>query len=63
MNKKTKTNYTAAKERARQRAIDWQSEFGEHSYSYGELAAYAAYFTRLGKRYGLLREFRENGII
>ena len=31
--------------------------------SYGELAWMQRYFTIMGKRYGLLKEFRENGII
>lgn len=30
---------------------------------FGELYEFGAYFERLGKRYGLLKEFRENGII
>ena len=54
--------YQVEKEKARQKAIDWQYEFSETSMSWGELAAYQAYFEAIGKRYGLLREFRENGI-
>lgn len=49
--------YQQGKERARERAIGWQH------YSYGELAEWADVFERLGKRYGLIREFKENGII
>lgn len=44
------------------RAIEWQLDYGNHNYSYGELADFCEYFRRLGKRYGLLREFHENGI-
>lgn len=57
------SRYTAAKERARQEAKDWQAAFSERSHDYQELAEAAAKFTRLGRRYGLLQEFRENGII
>ena len=55
--------YQRAKENARNKAIEWQYEFGNHNYSYGELAYYSGYFERLAKRYGLVKEFRENGII
>lgn len=55
--------YQKRKEAARQEAIDWQADFGNHNYSYGELAFYSDYFEKKAKRYGLLREFRENAII
>lgn len=54
--------YQELKEEARQIAIDWQIEASEQDYSYGELADYGEYFYKLGKRYGLLKEFRENAI-
>ena len=57
------SKYTRAKENARQKAMDWQTEYYNNNYSYGELIAFAEYFTRLAKRYGLTEEFRENGII
>ena len=50
-------------ENARQKAIDWQTDYCNNDYSYGELAAFTEYFTKLAKRYGLITEFRENGII
>ena len=56
-------NYKERKEKARNKAIDWQADFCNHSYSYSELADFSAYFEKLGRRYGLIREFRENGII
>ena len=60
----TKHNYyEKRKADIRQEAIDWQSDFCNHNYSYGELADFSDYFTRLGKRYGLLREFKNEGII
>ena len=58
----TKTTYETRKEMARQEAIDWQNDFCNHNYSYGELAEFGCHFEKLGKRYGLLKEFRENGI-
>ena len=60
--KNTKPTYEAKKGRARQEAIDWQNDFCNHDYTYGELAEFGYYFEKLGKRYGLLKEFRENGI-
>ena len=47
----------------REFAITWQSDFNKFNYSWGEVAEWGAFFTEYGKRYGLLREFRENGII
>lgn len=55
--------YQKRKEDARQEAIDWQADFENHNYSYGELAFYSNYFEKKAKRYGLLREFRTEGII
>lgn len=55
--------YQRAKERARDKAVEWQHKANNQNYSYGELAYWGEYFERLGKRYGLVREFRENGII
>lgn len=55
--------YQIAKEKAREKAIEWQLDFNNHNYSWGELAYYGAYFERLAKRYGLIKEFRENCII
>lgn len=54
--------YKELKERARQKAIDWQLDFPNHNYSWSELQIYQEYFYTLGKRYGLLKEFRENAI-
>ena len=55
--------YQKGKEKARNEAIEWQSDFAAHNYSYGELAYFSDYFETKARRYGLLREFRENGII
>lgn len=57
--------YKINKAKAIDEAIEWQSKMwgGEISPSYGELWETQQRFTKLGKRYGLLKEFRENGII
>lgn len=57
--------YQLGKAQARESAIEWQTEYfsGENGMSYLGIAKAQEYFTQLGKRYGLLREFRENGII
>lgn len=54
--------YTESKARARKLAIDWQHEESQRNMSYGELAEACERFNKLGKRFGLLGEFRENGI-
>lgn len=55
--------YRKSQERARDKAVEWQLDSGDQNYSYGELVYWQNYFTRLAKRYGLVKEFRENGII
>lgn len=57
------TKYQIGKMRREREAIEWQHDFENHNYSWGELAEWDAYFEKLGRRYGLLTEFRENGII
>ena len=54
--------YARKKAFARQEAIDWQNDFAKHNYSYGELCEFVEHFEKLGRRYGLLKEFRANGI-
>lgn len=54
--------YQRGKERARAQAIEWQHTAPENL-SYGELAEAADHFTELAQRFGLVREFRQNGII
>lgn len=57
-----KNKYQRAKENARNKAIEWQLNFDGMCLSWGELAMFQDYFEKLGRRYGLLAEFRENGI-
>ena len=55
-------NYKQQKEKARQQAMEWQIWACDECLSIMELATWACYFEKLGKRYGLLKEFKENGI-
>lgn len=57
------TLYRRYKANAEYSAIEWQNDFANHNYSYGELAEWQAHFEKLARRYGLLKVFRENGII
>ena len=56
------THYQKAKAAAREKAVEFSNTCGEMNLSYAELAEIGNEFYRLGRRYGLLREFRENGI-
>ena len=56
------STYQEKKKKAREKAIEWQERFAEQSISYEELAIARSVFEQLGRRYGLLTEFRENGI-
>ena len=58
-----KLTYSEKKAKIREEAISWQRDFSNHNCSYGELAEKQAYFEKEGKKYGLVKEFRENGII
>ena len=55
--------YQERKEEAREQAIIWQLEASEKCLSYTELAEAGEHFAKLAKRYGLIKEFKENGII
>jgi hypothetical protein len=52
-----------SKEEARQLAIDWQIWQTEESLYMSEVAEWADYFTEVGHRFGLTREYKQNGII
>lgn len=56
------STYQEKKKKAREKAIEWQERLVEQSISYGELVIAQSVFEQLGRRYGLLAEFRENGI-
>ena len=55
--------YQQQKARAIEQAKQWQNEFSQHDYSWGKLAQAQEHFGKLAKRYGLVKEFKENGII
>ena len=48
---------------ARQIAIEWQAWQSKRSTSYGDMAAWQAYFIALARKFNLTEEFEENGII
>jgi len=50
-------------EEARQYAIDWQQWQANQSLSYGEMLEWQTIFKDLAKRFDLVDEFKENGII
>lgn len=56
------SKYAQKKNEIREQAIEWQYDFCNHNYSYGELHYFQCYFEKMGRRYGLLKEFRENAI-
>lgn len=62
-NKKIINQYEQRKNRARDEAIEWQHQAGARCLSMAELMEAGEYFYKLAKRYGLIKEFKENGII
>jgi len=58
-----KTGYQQRKEAARDAAIELQQEVNQRSTSWQEITEICAYLEKQGKRYGLLTDFRENGLI
>jgi hypothetical protein len=55
--------YAERKDAAHQLAIDYQYLTDCGGLSWGEYAAITSYFEKIGRRYGLIQEYRENGII
>ena len=51
------------KEEARDLAIKWQAWQSRRSTSYAEAADWGAYFYALARKFNLVREYKENGII
>lgn len=56
-------NYNERKYYLEDLAKDWQLNFSQYSWSYGELAEIESFFYKNAKRYGLIKEFKENCII
>lgn len=55
--------YAERKNAARDLAIEYKTMTTCGGLSYGELSAISAYFENIARRYGLIQEYRENGII
>ena len=55
--------YQQRKESARSEAIEHQHAMQGGDISWNEYIYITSYFYKLGKRYGLIKEFKENGII
>ena len=55
--------YKQLKEQARQQAIRFQLEIASLNLSWWDVAHYSIHFEKLAKRYGLIKEFKREGII
>lgn len=55
--------YTEKKEKARRLAITWQQKASERDHDYSYCIRWTGVFNRIAKKYGLVKEFRENAII
>lgn len=55
--------YKEKQNQLRQEALDFQFMSNDKDLSYSEIAEIQGYFYKKGKTLGLLKEFRENGII
>ena len=51
------------KERARDLAVAWQLNLNNVDHSWQYFIDWHARFERIGRKYGLIREFKENGIL
>lgn len=60
---KEKIETITTQEEARKYAIDWQNWQSNQSMSYGELAQWNDIFQKLGEKFDLTNEFKENAII
>lgn len=62
-NGKPKYNRENNKMLLRAIAQQWQADFTNFNYSYSELAEWQNFFEEYGKKYGFIKEFKENAII
>ena len=58
---RSRQRYQERKNQARAEAIEWQQD--QNPKSWGQCAEMCAHFYELAKKYGLVKEFKENGII
>jgi hypothetical protein len=56
-------NWIKTKEQARQRAIKHQKWASERNLSYAQVLFFQDKLVKLGRKFGLIREFKENGLI
>ena len=56
-------NYKEKKSEAINEAIEWQYAFCDRVISYEELSEETEYFAKIAKRFGLIRMFKQEGII
>lgn len=63
MSKSKLNSYRFKQFELRDRAITWQQKFEQKNYSCFELMELEQYWRKQAKRYGLIKEFKENGII
>ena len=47
---------------ARDEAVEWSNWVGTTPLSWAEICEWSSHFERTGERFGLLAEFRENGV-
>lgn len=57
------SSYRKMQDKIRNEARDWIDWCADNPVSWEGIAIANEYFTRVGKRYRLLEEFRENGVI
>ena len=57
------SRYNQEKEKTRDEAIEWHHAVADTAISMGELARAGDYFLKKARRFGLVKEFKENGII
>ena len=58
-----KLSIPKTKEQAREQAIDTQNIISNNNFSLGELIIISEHFLYFGKKFGLINEFKENGIV
>ncbi len=56
-------SYQLGKQKAREKAIYWSNVISLEVMDWHSVISWQHYFEKLAKRFGLIREFRENAII
>lgn len=57
------TYYKLRKAKLAEEAKEWQIQQSQNNFSWGEVAEKTTYFYKQAKKYGLVKEFKENGIL